>query len=75
MIETRSLIILIRPVKPKNLGEGNKWNRTVTGIKEDRKEEGDEKQISSFQCLEVLDKEVNPVHSKEHEQGIEASIL
>jgi hypothetical protein len=66
--ETGPFILFGRPIEPENLGEGDKWNGAVTGMKENREKESNKKKISLLCCLKVLDKKVESDHSEKHKK-------
>jgi hypothetical protein len=63
------------PIEPENLREGDKWDGAVTGIKENGKNESNQKKISPPIRLKVFDKKVESYHSEKHKHGIRTSVL
>ena len=58
--------LFVGTIEPQYLRENNEGNGTVTGMKEERKEEGHPAEIYSSPSLQVLHKEVETGHSSKH---------
>jgi len=63
------------PIEPENLRKGDKWNGTVTRMKENGKNKGDKEKILLLMCMKVLHKKADSRHSKKHKHGIGTPVL
>ncbi len=69
------LVFLGWPIEPENLREGDKRNGTVASMKENGKNKGHKEKMLLLMGMKVLQKKVDPCHSKKHKHGIGTSIL
>ena len=65
--EAQTWILSMGPIKPKHLREHDKWDGTVTGVKENSKGEGSQRQISLLRGSEMLHQEIQSSHSEKEQ--------
>jgi len=68
-------LLLLRSIEPQQLGEGNKGNRAVAGVKYEREKDCRWNQESFLPCHEMFHEKVERRHPEEEDKGIGTRLL